>query len=537
MTTNYHFIYLAAALVLGLAGGGCSSESLVGGDAVSGTPARIVGSIGTAPVVETKAAVGNSDNLSYETFQNGDAIGFFSVGGLTAGNEKLTYSDGSFKGPEGDDALIWNEGTAQRVYAYYPYSAASAGAEEEYAVSVWRQARHGQWAEGFDDLLAASANNLTNGSLISLAFSHQFAMLILKRGEGFEQNTSGVTVRLNYSIGKQAHISRKEWNTSLRLQEDQTGGVAELTGNAGTYKPTGSAGQGVACYYVMIPVGEVYNGGVKQDKALTVASVTLENNAGRELTVPFSLSAGPFQANTKYLVTVKMRDNQAVIEPEEIRRWEEETIPVEIPAGIGSAQDFETWVATYNDLTASDRNAILGRYGTFDAATSKWTFLLLQDFSYTFPIVPSSVITQFADIFDGQGHTLSGLSLAGAPIAGFFGTLSGEVKNLKLHNIQVEKTASTLSSDPSYYGALAGRVASGGRISRCQVTGDASFVVGTGTTGGLVGLLESGGSLTDCTSSAVVAGTDPATTDRLVGRNDGGTLSGCTATGTLITNN
>lgn len=529
--TNYSFILWASALALGL-GTACSSESLIEDEAAPGRPALIVGSIGTAPVVETKATVGNGDNISYESFTNGDAIGFFSVSGLTAENEKLTYSNGSFKSPEGDDALIWKEGVAQRVYAYYPYSAASADAESAYPVSIWRPAEAGKWNDGFEDLLAASANNLTNGSLISLGFSHQFAMLILRRGEGFEHRTSDVTVRLNTAVGKEARISRKDWNTSLRLQEDDTQGVQKLTAIPGTYKTAGSQAAATPCYYVMIPVGELYKDGVKQEKTLGVASVTLESDMGWQ-TVPFSLSSGAFKANTKYLVTVKMRNNQAVIEPEEIRRWEEVNIPVEIPSGIASAGDFETWMATYNNLLTPDRGTILGRYGTFDDASGRWTFLLLDDISYTFTNPPSSAITEFADTFDGQGHTLSGLGLAGSPSAGFFGTLSGEVKNLKLHDIQVEK------SDPAagYFGALAGRVTSTGRISRCRVTGDASLVVGAGCVGGLAGQLEAGGSLIDCTSTAAVAGTDPATTGLLVGRNDGGTLSGCTSTGTLITNN
>ncbi len=530
--TNYSFIFWASALTLALATA-CSSESMIGEDSGRGRPAQIAGSIGTAPVAETKAATGNGDDISYESFADGDAIGFFSVTGLTAANEKLTYSGGSFKSPDGDDALIWKEGLAQRVYAYYPYSAVSADAEDAYAVSIWRPAQTGAWKDGFEDLLAASANNLANGSLISLAFSHQFAMLILQRGEGFEQNSSEVAVQLSSPVGKKALISRKEWNTSLRLQVDETGdGVSELLANAGTYKPAGSSAQGQPCYYVLIPVGELYKDGVKQGGAAGVTSVRLENNAGRELTVPFALSSGTFKANTKYLVTVNMRDNQAVIEPEEIRRWEEVTIPVEIPAGIGSAADFEIWMSAYN--TASpDRMAILSRYGTYDSG--KWTFRLLNDISCNFTLNPSCVITSFqeGDIFDGQGHTISGLSLAGNPSAGFFGTLWGEVRNLTLENIQVEKSV----PDAGSFGTLAARMAGSGRITRCRVTGDASLVVGVGYVGGLVGDLESGGSLTDCTSTAAVAGTDATTTGLLVGRNSGGTLSGCMSTGTLITNN
>lgn len=533
--TTYHFINLATLLALALSTG-CSSESPIGDLGRSGTPAEIIASIGQAPVVETKATPGNGDNISYETFAAGDEIGFFSITGLTAENEKLAYSGGSFKGSDGDDALIWKEGTAQRVYAYYPYSASTAVNDTEYPVSIWRPATAGQWKDGFEDFLAASANNISNGSLISLGFSHQFAMLIVKRGIGFETNSSDVTLRMNYPLAKTANISRKDWNTALLLQADEATGVRELTGNKGTYKPAGSAGAGEACYYAIVPVGDVYQAGVKQPEPPGVTSLTLENNAGRALTVALPPTLASLQANTKYLLTVRMRDNEAVIEPEEIRRWEEVPISITKPAGIETATDFNVWMATYNDPSAADRLDILARYGTYDAASGKWTFLILSDFTYTpaTSVQPSAVITDFTDKLDGQGHTVSGLTLHGAPRSGFFGTLSGEVKNLTLHNIQVEKDAAPL---PANYGALAAEVTGTGRIDRCQVTGDASIIVGGGSTGGLVGILQAGGSLTNCTSTAVVAGGDPASTGLLVGKNNGGALIDCTSTGTLITTN
>lgn len=533
--TTYHFINLATVLTLSLATG-CSSESPIGDLGRGSVPAEIIASIGQAPVVETKATAGNGDNISYETFAAGDEIGFFSITGLTADNEKLAYSGGSFKSTGGDDALIWKEGTAQRVYAYYPYSASAAVNTSEYPVSIWRAADAGKWKDGFEDFLAASANNISNGSLISLGFSHQFAMLIVKRGVGFETNTSDVTLRLNYPLAKTANISRKDWNTALLLQADEAAGVSELTGNAGTYQPAGSTGAAEPCSYAIVPVGDVYQAGVKQPERAQVVSLTLENNAGRPMTIALPAALGSFQANTKYLLMVRMRDNQAVIEPEEIRRWEEVPIAITKPAGIETAAAFNVWMATYNDPAASDRLDILARYGTYDAASGKWTFLILSDFTYTpaTSVQPSAVITDFSDRLDGQGHTISHLTLHGAPRSGFFGTLSGEVKNLTLSDIQVEKDA---APTPAHYGALAAEVTATGRIDCCHVTGDASLIVGGGSTGGLVGTLQAGASLTNCTSTAVVAGEAPATTGLLAGQNNGGTLSGCTSTGTLITTN
>lgn len=530
---KYNLICLTTAFGLTLSAA-CTSDSASGESGGEGVAARITGSIGTATVVETKATVGNGDDISYNAFVVGDKIGFFSATGLEAENAELTYNSYSFQRPDGADALIWKEGVAQKVYAYYPYSTVTLPVTgSEYPVSVWRAGESNKWNDGFEDFLAASGNNVPNGSLISLNFSHQFAMLIIKRGEGFDTNTSDIKVRLNYPVAHTANICRAEWPVTLRLQVDETG-TSELTATQGTYTVAGSSGTGVDCAYVIIPVGGIYKDGVKQTAPLTVASVVLENNAGNEVTVPFALSSVAFKANTKYSVTVKMRDNRAVIEPEEIRRWEDETIEVIEPAGIKTAEEFEIWLSTYNQPSFPGRLDILNRYGTFDGSTNKWIFLLLNDIDNT-ATLSNTVITEFKDVFDGQGHTVSGLSLTGDGNVGFFGMLSGEVKNLKLHNIRVAKGTSSTSTDN--FGALAGTLTNTGKISNCHVTGDASFVVGAGNTGGLAGFLNASGSITDCTSTAVVRGTDAGTTDLLVGKNDGGTVTGCTSTGTLITNN
>lgn len=525
---KYITIYLTAALGFLVA---CTSESLSEDIGNRGTAAQITGSIGSAPIVETKVTAGNGDNISYEKFENGDAIGFFSINGLIANNEQLIYNGGSFKGTNGDDALIWKEGTAQRVYAYYPYSTSSVENDTEFPISIWRNAETDKWKDGFEDFLAVSANNLTNGSLISLAFSHQFAMLIVKRGTGFDENNSDITVRLNYKIAKTAHISRKSASTPLLLQQHETEGIQDLTGTTGTYKPSNSSGPAEACTYTIIPVGDVYQDNSKLQNPVKMESVTLENNAGISMTIPLPTSINPLKRNTKYLVTVKMRDNQAVIDPEEICRWEEEPIHIEKPAGIETSEDLDVWMSTYNGVS-SERDNILSRYGSY--ADGKWTFRLLSNITYTVGnIIPATVVTSFSDIFDGQGHTISGLKLSGSPNTGFFGTLSGQVKNLALKNIQVENTGET--GITKYSGGIAGLVNNTGRISNCHITGDASLIVGVGYTGGLCGLLETGASITNCTSTAVVTGTESNTTYLLVGQQDG-TLTGCSSTGTLITN-
>lgn len=547
--TKHNIIYLTAALGLSLLTA-CTSESFSGEDRGAGIPAEITGTIGTAPVIDTKATVGNGDNISYSAFAAPDAIGFFATGGLVAGNMKLTYDNGSFKGNGGSDNLIWTEGTAT-AYTYFPYSentgttTTDAGTNNTYSVSIWREAKSDsdpKWYAGFEDFLAASATNIPNGTLVSFGFRHQFAMLILERGKGFDTQKDDVTVQLNYKLSKKANLVGSGTSFKLQLQTDGSNdGIQKLTGNPGKYKvSTKTDEDGIDCYYIIIPVGDVYNGNAKQSNALTVESVKLKNNADVDMTVPF-LPNFPFKANWKYRVIVQMRDNQAVIEPEEIVRWEKENIHIEKPIGIGRAKEFEEWYSTYNSYrgsnTEEDKNSYAGKLAEFGTyKNGKWTFLLLNNIDLTSVSTvgkATTAITTFSDIFDGQGHTITGLSVSGSGNAGFFGTLSGEVKNLKLEDMQVQKSGDTTSD--TNFGGIAGKVTSTGKISNCHILGEGSFVFGTGNVGGLAGSLTSGCTIENCTSTATVSGTETGTTGLLVGNTNGGTLTNCTSTGTVIT--
>lgn len=117
------------------------------------------------------------------------------------------------------------------------------------------------------------------------------------------------------------------------------------------------------------------------------------------------------------------------------------------------------------------------------------TFILTRDIKLTETWVPlgSDDSTNFAGTFDGNGHTISNIKITTSfGHSGFFGYLSGEVKNLNLDG-------ENKSND-----------------SNC---------------GGIVGTLSSTGKVTNCTSNIVVTGNDK--TGGIVGNNEGGTIEGC----------
>ena len=131
----------------------------------------------------------------------------------------------------------------------------------------------------------------------------------------------------------------------------------------------------------------------------------------------------------------------------------------------------------------------------------------------------------YTGIFDGNGHTITGLTVTTSDrYVGLFGCIGsgGKVKNVKLEGVKIESDNGT-----SDVGGVAGW--SYGNIENCSVSGSVSGSGMNGVAGGVVGY-QSGGFLTGCSSSATVnaggvAGGVAGLTDR------GATLTACYATG------
>ena len=102
--------------------------------------------------------------------------------------------------------------------------------------------------------------------------------------------------------------------------------------------------------------------------------------------------------------------------------------------------------------------------------------------------------TRFTGLFNGNGHTISNLTVTGAYYVGLFGQLSSDarVKDLGLVGVRVTGTGYSI-------GGLAG-YNTGASIIRCYSTG---VVNGVMYVGGLVGE-QRGGTVTNCYSHCVV---------------------------------
>lgn len=130
---------------------------------------------------------------------------------------------------------------------------------------------------------------------------------------------------------------------------------------------------------------------------------------------------------------------------------------------------------------------------------------------------------RFNGSFDGNGKTISGLTLNETYYSGLFAYIdvNGEVKNLTLDKFKVTSTN-------SYGGVLAGY--SAGNITNCKVT-NMDFTVQNGSfKGGIVGQLK-GAVLENCSSSGSI--TTSSSVGGLVGQNYG-TVSKCNSSATIV---
>lgn len=135
----------------------------------------------------------------------------------------------------------------------------------------------------------------------------------------------------------------------------------------------------------------------------------------------------------------------------------------------------------------------------------------------------------FAGIFDGNTHTISGLTIVGGTNChlGLFGCIRlGEVKNLTISQCNV-------SGDLRNIGGLCGAKLIG-VISNCSVNGTISGdAAESENIGGLCGYVQTLGAITDCTVNVAVSG--KLSVGGLIGKHslDGtGTLANCSASGT-----
>ncbi|MGD8786287.1 MAG: GLUG motif-containing protein, partial [Phycisphaerales bacterium] len=130
--------------------------------------------------------------------------------------------------------------------------------------------------------------------------------------------------------------------------------------------------------------------------------------------------------------------------------------------------------------------------------------------------------TYFTGVFDGNGHTVSRITIRGDDYLGLFGWLEyeSEIRDLGVVNINI------IGSGHRVGGLIGWNL--GGRLVNCYSTGT---VNGDSYVGGLIGAVDLGGSIINCYSTSTVSGSGEV--GGLLGWNLYGSIINCYSTGTV----
>ncbi len=155
----------------------------------------------------------------------------------------------------------------------------------------------------------------------------------------------------------------------------------------------------------------------------------------------------------------------------------------------------------YQISSATDLSAFATLVNTGDTlACARLTADITLTDNYSSIIGKRSSAYKFAGTFDGDGHTITGLTLSGGQYIGLFGyTGKGAViKNLGLVNVNISATSATYA----YSAALVGRAGGAITIENCYVSG--GEVKGSRYLGGLIGRADTATVVTKCYNTAAI---------------------------------
>ena len=425
-------------------------------------------------------------------------IGIYSLNGTDGKNDEgrlvstpLTYTGGSFVNEDIKISSMTNLGP---TFAYYPYSAVNEHAANQntdgtlkYELDIYVDNNNNPYTtenkNRVIDLLTASNSGSLSGGKISYSFRHACSMLLIYRGEGFDNgniNNADHSVEVKIKQGLKAYVYRgTSGNFSLTTNTDDTTPTKFATNYCSSYQMEGSE-EARPVYSAILPPGAI------------VEYIKLEDNFGTMQYVypeeEMKLSSG-----TRYPVTVKLDGLYPTIYPHDIVAWDDEPItidPTEKTPGIYSLENFQAWITAYT--TNPQDETELKKYGEKENEQSPWTFHLYADIDCSTIIGKQFLIPTFTDCLEGHGHTMKNVTLTKAEGGtdtniGVIGTLNGgSINNLKIEGI----TVSGETTENDYIGTLVGTITDGS-ITKCKITG-INIDCKNGKVGALAGKIETG---------------------------------------------
>lgn len=425
-------------------------------------------------------------------------IGIYSLNGTDGKNDEgrlvstpLTYKGGSFVNEDIEISSMTNLGP---TFAYYPYSEVNSNKSNintngtlKYELDIYKDDSNNPYTEGNNntviDLLTASNSGSLSGGKISYSFRHACSMLLIYRGEGFDDesiNNADHSVEVKIKQGLKAYVYRgTSGNFSLTTNTDDTTPTEFATNYCFSYQMEGSE-EARPVYSAILPPGAI------------IEYIKLEDNFGTMQYV-YPEEEMKLNSGTRYPVTVKLDGLYPTIYPHDIVAWNDEPItidPTEKTPGIYSLENFQAWITAYTANPQYETD--LEKYGKKNDQ-NKWTFHLYADIDCSTITNQQFLIPTFTDCLEGHGHTLKNVTLTKAENEidaniGVIGELKegGSINNLKIDSI----TVSGETTENDYIGTLVGTITDGS-ITKCKITG-INIDCENGKVGALAGKIETG---------------------------------------------
>lgn len=542
MKKDIRYIALGAFLLLSFLSA-CNGEE---GWTDNGTPAggylQIEGEIVGTDVATTRFDTEDKLKITYTSFTDDDAIGFFSfhepgceylvdrwthqklepnVDEKRLQNVRLKYAGNKFTSEDIFNVTIGQLGV---TFAYFPYSDKE---EADYTFTDIQDPakpdkEHRNYIHIFNeqgdvvDLLTATKRQYTD---VNYQFKHQFAMLLIFLGEGFSpegqemenQERNALTVHLTkHVLG--AHINRR-WQAAYPFENFPLTVDAlplnEVTGDTPGYSaftarrvddytlPEDKVNSPRTVYPVILPAG------------MEVDYITLKDITGQVQHVRPLDKLPVLAGGVKYPLTIKMTGIEPTIYPHEIILWnQQEEIKITEQAGIYDIEDFEAWLEKYNateftQVITEQTFKDLSQYGTYEPANGAgtpghWTFYLCNNIDCASLTTETGYLIKEVNQYvtlDGRNYALQNLMLdfehkkPSAEKIGLIGdiTAGGRVQNLRLESPTVRNMNKDVPA-----GCLAGDI-TGGHVTGCTIREAAMMCKGGGLTGALAGSIAADG--------------------------------------------
>ena len=502
--------------------------------------------------------------ITKSEFQQGDKVGFFSMGGYIRDgkstdflNLPLVLSGTTFNSETLSDPALADPGRMERIFSYYPYME---GMEKPEGVDIYAKGTGPEVCDEDGHALPLrvidflTTRESKNGEYLNTVneFFHTFSIVRVQLGDGFEDFEGDIYLQLERKvkgvwIDMEMDVNEPSLYHDMVVGSNITSGLVQLVydDDAVTAKsrrlktfPTGSTGDNT-CWDAIVPCRPIYWWDSENANAggVTVQSIILDpkDDGQEDIEIPvdnykiFVQVVGNqihgLRGGYIYKVIVKKKGFEASVFPVEVQAWTTEEITENIPVGIKDEKEYYNFIMEYNKQFDADQSYSEADIAEKAEALTNWgstvdgtfTVFLTDDIDLSQGTgMENLIIKNLVIPIDGRGKTIRNCRVNGS----FCKTMNGgSLKNLYFDNLRVVPEA----GDNTPVGLLVGTM-SNGTIDGCRVTGG-WIEGGTSETelGAAVGTMK-GGSVTNCSFRGYMSGRENPEHDGLVGVYVNGTV-------------